>query len=80
MRRMMTLTETAEALGVTNRTIYRTIKRTGMRWRLQRHHAAYRFTNDDVIALAHVLDRRNVGYLTRTLTPNSYVHDATHAT
>jgi IS30 family transposase len=39
MRRMMPLAETAEALGVTNGTICRAIKRTGMRWRLQKQKA-----------------------------------------
>ncbi|WP_369689202.1 helix-turn-helix domain-containing protein, partial [Mycobacterium avium] len=43
----MTTTEAAATLGVTERTIYRVIKRTGARWHLQRQHrgGSYLFTN-----------------------------------
>lgn len=78
MRRMMTTLEAAAALGVTERTIYRVIKKTGMRWRLQRQHrgGTYLFSGEDVVALARILKRRNVGYLVRTLTPDACITDA----
>ena len=75
MRCMMTIPETALALGVSHATIYVAIKRTGMRWRLQKLKGAYVFSNDDVIAVAYALKTRHLGHLVRTLTPNSYVRD-----
>jgi len=75
MRRMMTVEQTALTLGVSKRTIYRTIKRTGMSWRLEKVRGAYRFSNDDVIALCDRLQPRRLGHLIRTLTPNSHVRE-----
>ncbi|WP_164681182.1 helix-turn-helix domain-containing protein [Mycobacterium intracellulare] len=67
----MTTAETARALGVSERTIYRAIKKTGMRWYLQRQHrgGSYVFTPEQVVALAEHLKTRNRGYLRATLTP-----------
>lgn len=78
MRRMMTTLEAAAALGVTERTIYRVIKKTGMRWRLQRQHpgGTYLFSGEDVVALARIMKRRNIGHLVRTLTPDACITDA----
>jgi excisionase family DNA binding protein len=79
MPRMMTTPEAAVVLGVARGTIYQAIKRTGMRWHLQKVRGAYVFSNDDVIALAQTLKMRNLGHLVRTLTPNAYVRDTSHA-
>lgn len=77
MRRMMTTTEAAATLGVTERTIYRVIKRTGARWHLQRQHrgGSYLFTNEDVLWLAERLKTRNLRYLRATLTPDTTARD-----
>lgn len=82
MRRMMTTFEAAAALGVTERTIYRVIKKTGLRWHLQRQHRGgpYLFTPEDVIALAQLLKTRNLRYLRATLTPETSSHDASRPT
>lgn len=80
MRRMMTTYETAAALGVTERCVYAAIKRTGLRWHLQRQGGAYMFTPEDVVWLADVLKTRNRGYLRRTLTPETCADERTHAT
>lgn len=77
---MMTTVEVAEVLGVPTRNVYRAIKRSGMRWSLRKHEGQYEFGNDDVIALARMMKARNLGHLVRTLTPNAYTHDASHAT
>jgi len=71
MRRVMTTYETAAALGVTERTIYRVIKKTGMRWYLPRQHRGgpYLFAPEQVVALAEHLKTRNRGYLRSVLTP-----------
>lgn len=69
---MMTLAEVADTLGVTERSIYGAIKRTRMRWRLEKRRGTYVFSNDDVLDLAHELRRRNFAHLARTLTPNRY--------
>lgn len=50
MRRMMTTSEAAQTLGVTKGTIYRIVKQTGMRWRLEKRKGAYVFSDEDVIA------------------------------
>lgn len=78
MRRMMTTRETAATLGVSERRVYSAIKRTGLRWRLQRQHrgGSYLFSGEDVVVLARILKRRNVGYLSRTLTPDACITDA----
>ncbi|WP_176213520.1 helix-turn-helix domain-containing protein [Mycobacterium avium] len=79
---MMTTTEAAAALGVTERTIYRVIKRTGARWHLKRQHrgGSYLFSREDVLWLAQVLNKRNLQYLRATLAPETSSHERSHAT
>ncbi|ULE34366.1 helix-turn-helix domain-containing protein [Mycobacterium sp. IDR2000157661] len=69
MRRMMTTRQTAQALGVSERVIYRVIRRTGARWHLAREcrGGSYLFSNEDVLWLAEVLGKRNLHSLRATL-------------
>lgn len=73
---MLTTRETARALGVSERRIYSAIKRTGLRWHLQKRGGSYVFSPNDVVWLAELLKTRNRGYLRSVLTPDTYVRDA----
>lgn len=79
---MMTTRQTAQALGVSERRIYGAIRRTGMRWYLQKEYrgGSYLFSSEDVLRLAQLFKVRQLNYLRRTLTPETHAHERTHAT
>lgn len=57
MRRMMTVSQLAEAFGVRPSRIHNTLKRTGMRWRLQKFKVQYGLSGEDVEQLAQILGK-----------------------
>lgn len=78
---MMTTRETAQALGVNERAIYRVLKKSGARWTQTRDRltGTYLFDAEDVLWLARVLKVRQLGYLRATLAPETCDHASSHA-